>query len=156
MPNLDFCVFVLFLAGFLFKSSYFSKSKLCTRPLFRHFEINLDQLAGQPILWILPWGQSCGRQLYGSTTLQSWLSLKNIKSVLCKYKLVNNWSIPSMHTERKNTVRSHKHSFTPYPSLSPYRQTDRIQTEEQIHLLRVGWRNFFSSCAFVSVFGSGG
>ncbi len=26
------------------------------------------------------------------------------------------------------------------------------QTEEQIHLLRVGWRNFFSSCAVVSVF----
>ncbi len=28
--------------------------------------------------------------------------------------------------------------------------------EEQIHLLRMGWRNFFSSCAVVSVFGSGG
>ncbi len=25
----------------------------------------------------------------------------------------------------------------------------------QIHSLRVGWRNFFSSCGFVSVFGSG-
>ncbi len=24
------------------------------------------------------------------------------------------------------------------------------------HLLRVGWRNFFSSCAVVSVFGTGG
>ncbi len=34
-----------------------------------------------------------------------------------------------------------KHSFTPYPSLDPYRQT-----EKRIHLLRVGWRNFFSSC----------
>jgi hypothetical protein len=33
---------------------------------------------------------------------------------------VNNCSIPSMHTERKITIRSHKHSFTPYPSLSPY------------------------------------
>jgi hypothetical protein len=29
-------------------------------------------------------------------------------------------------------------------------------TEEQTHSLRVGWRNFFSSCAVVSVFGSGG
>jgi hypothetical protein len=29
--------------------------------------------------------------------------------------------------------------------------TDR-RTEEQIHSLRVGWRNFFSSCAVVSVF----
>jgi hypothetical protein len=29
-------------------------------------------------------------------------------------------------------------------------------TEEQIHLLCMGWRIFFSSCAVVSVFGSGG
>ena len=29
-------------------------------------------------------------------------------------------------------------------------------TEEQIHLLCKGWRNFFSSCAAVSVYGSGG
>jgi hypothetical protein len=36
-----------------------------------------------------------------------------------------NHSIPSMHDERKATVCSHKHSFTPYPSLSPYSQTDR-------------------------------
>ncbi len=45
------------------------------------------------------------------------------------------------------------------------RRTDR-QTEEQIHLLCVGWRNLptlrvglrnlFSSCAVVSVFGSSG
>ncbi len=27
-----------------------------------------------------------------------------------------------------------------------------LQTEEQIHLLRVGWRIFFSSCAVVSGF----
>ena len=33
---------------------------------------------------------------------------------------------------------------------------DRCQTEKRIHLLRVGWRNFFSSCAVVSVFCSGG
>ncbi len=47
--NLIFCVFVLFLARFLFQSSFFSKSRLCTRPLFNHFVLNLDQLAGQPI-----------------------------------------------------------------------------------------------------------
>ncbi len=29
-------------------------------------------------------------------------------------------------------------------------------TTSIIHSLRVGWRNFFSSCAVVSVFGSGG
>ncbi len=40
-------------------------------------------------------------------------------------------------------------------SLSPYSQTER-QTESQIHLLCVGWRNLFSSCAIVSVFCSGG
>jgi hypothetical protein len=27
-----------------------------------------------------------------------------------------------------------------------------LQMEEQIHLLHVGWRNFFSICAVVSVF----
>ncbi len=55
-----------------------------------------------------------------------------------------------MHPKRKITLCSHKHSFTPYPSLSPYRQTDR-QTERQIHSLRVGWRDFFFSCAVVVV-----
>jgi hypothetical protein len=35
---------------------------------------------------------------------------------------------------------SGKHSFTLYPTLDPYRWTDR-QTERRIHLLRVGWRN---------------
>ncbi len=44
-----------------------------------------------------------------------------------------------------------KNSFTPHPSLSSYSPTDGI-TERQIHTLRVGWRNFFSSCAVVSVF----
>ncbi len=36
-------------------------------------------------------------------------------------------------------------------SLSHYRQTERL-TKSQIHLLRVGWRNLFSSCAVVSFF----
>ena len=40
-------------------------------------------------------------------------------------------------------------------SLSLYSQTES-QIESQIHLLRVGWRNLFFSCAVVSVFGSGG
>ena len=38
-----------------------------------------------------------------------------------------------------------------YPSLSPYSQTES-QTETQIHSLRMGLRNLFSSCAVVSVF----
>ncbi len=40
-------------------------------------------------------------------------------------------------------------------SLSPYSQTER-RTECQIHSLCVGWRNLFSSCAVMSVFCSGG
>ncbi len=40
-------------------------------------------------------------------------------------------------------------------SLSPYWQTERY-TKKQIHSLRVGWKNLFSSCAVVSVFCSGG
>jgi hypothetical protein len=55
---------------------------------------------------------------------------KNIESFLCKWKLVNNRSIPAMHAERKITVHSHKHSFTPYPSLSPYSQTDGMTDGE--------------------------
>ncbi len=62
---------------------------------------------------------------------------------------MDNCSIPSMHAKRKITIRSHKHSFTLYPSLSPYSPTDRMTDGEQIHLLRVGWRNLFSSCAVV-------
>ncbi len=55
--------------------------------------------------------------------------------------------------------------FTLFHSIPLLALKDR-QTEEQIHLLRVGWRNLptlrvgwsnlFSSCTVVSVFGSGG
>ncbi len=55
---------------------------------------------------------------------------------------MNNHSIPSTHAERKITNLSDYHSFTPYPSLSPYSPIDGI-TEEQIHSLRMGWKNFF-------------
>ncbi len=84
--------------------------------------------------------------LYGSTTSLSRLFLKNIKSSLYNQILVNNCSITSMHAKRKITICSHKHSFTLYPSLSPYSQTDRMTDGERIHSLRVGLRNFFSSC----------
>ncbi len=49
---------------------------------------------------------------------------------------MNNHSIPSMHAERQITDLSVKHSFTLYPSFSPYGQTES-QTEEQIN---PGWR----------------
>jgi hypothetical protein len=68
---------------------------------------------------------------------------------------MNNRSIPSMHAERQITDLFVKHSFTLYPSLSSYGQTESL-TEGQIHSLRVGWRKFFSSCDVVSVLVSGG
>ncbi len=40
---------------------------------------------------------------YGSTTLQSQSFLQNLKKFLCKYKIVNKRSIPSMHAKRKFT-----------------------------------------------------
>ncbi len=59
-----------------------------------------------------------------STALQSRSFLKNIENFLCKQKIVNTCSIPSTHAKRKFTVHSHSHSFTPYPSLSPYSWTE--------------------------------
>jgi hypothetical protein len=47
-----------------------------------------------------------------------------------------------MHAERQITDLSVKHSFTLYPSISPYLQTES-RTEERIHSLHVGWRIFF-------------
>jgi hypothetical protein len=68
------------------------------------------------------------------------------------YELVNNHSIPSMHTERKITVCSHKHSFTLYPSLSLYSQTDRQTDGETNTLAAHGLEELYSSYAVVSVF----
>ncbi len=61
---------------------------------------------------------------------------------------MNNRSIPSTYAVKKITNLSDEHSFTLHPSLSPYSRTE-LGTEEQIHLLCVGWRNLFSSCAVV-------
>ena len=84
-----------------------------------------------------------------SPTFQLRSFLKNIKNFLCKQEIVNNCIIPSMHAEKQITDLSVKHSFTLYPSLSSYSQTEP-QTEEQIHSLCVGWRKLFSSFAVVS------
>ncbi len=48
---------------------------------------------------------------------------------------MNNPTIPSTHTERQITDLSVKHSFTPYPSLSPHGRTE-LQTEGRIN---PGW-----------------
>ena len=57
-----------------------------------------------------------------------------------------------MHTERKITVCSHRHSFTPYPSLSRYKQADRITNRVMNTLAARGLEELFSSCDVVSVF----
>ncbi len=66
---------------------------------------------------------------------------------------MNNCNIPSTHAVRKITVCSHKHSFTPYPSLSPYRQMDRM-TDRGTNTLAVRGLEepFFQLCCCVSVF----
>ncbi len=65
---------------------------------------------------------------------------------------MNNRSIPSTHCERKITFRSHKHSFTPYPSLSPYSPMDGQRDRGMNTLAARGLEELFSSCAVVSVF----
>ncbi len=60
---------------------------------------------------------------------------------------MNDRSIPSTHAERKITICSHKHSFTPYPSLSPYSWTDRITDRETNTLAVHGLEGlFFQLC----------
>ncbi len=66
---------------------------------------------------------------------------------------MNNHSIPSTHAEMKITISSHKHSFTPYPSLSPYSQTDKITESEMNTLAARGLEElFFQVCRCVSFF----
>ncbi len=55
---------------------------------------------------------------------------------------MNNCNIPSTHAEIQINDLSVKHSFTLYPSLSPYSQMELL-TEIQIHSLCSDWRNFF-------------
>jgi hypothetical protein len=69
---------------------------------------------------------------------------------------VNNHTTPSTHAERKITDLSHKYSFTLYPSLSHYSQTDRMTDGGTNTLTACGLEGLFSSCAVLSVFGFGG
>ncbi len=70
-------------------------------------------------------------------------------------KFMNNHSIPSTHAERKITFHSHKHSFTPYPSLSPYWQTER-QTENEYTCYAWAGGTFFPVVLLCQFFGCGG
>jgi hypothetical protein len=61
-----------------------------------------------------------------------------------------------MHAERKITVHSYKNSFTPYPSLSPYRETDRMTDGGKNTLAARGLEElFFQLCCCVSFLVSG-
>ena len=94
--------------------------------------------------------------LYGSTIIQTRLFLKNIenfvwlpKQYLLGFSILEKQfaNIPDRgFLFLRNTLLLY--------SLDPYSRTE-LRTEKGIHSLRVGWRNFFSSCAVVSVFGSG-
>ncbi len=66
---------------------------------------------------------------------------------------MNNCSIPSTHAERKITVHSHIHSFTPYPSVSAYRWTDGMTDRGTNTLAVCGLEELvFQLCCCVSFF----
>ncbi len=95
--------------------------------------------------------------LYGSTIIQPRLFLKNIKNFAWfpKQFLLGFFILDKQLADIPDRgFLFLRNTFLLY-SLSPHGWTES-QTETQINLLRVGWRNFFYSCAVVSVFGSGG
>ncbi len=85
------------------------------------------------------------------TGLQSRSFLKNIENCLCMQKLVINHSIPSMHAKKKNY---RLFSQTLFYSIS---LSQPLWMDREMNTLAVrGLEEHFSSCAVVSVFGSGG
>ncbi len=95
--------------------------------------------------------------LYASTTIQSWLFLKNIENFVWfpKQYLLGFFILEKQQANIPDRGFLFLRNTLLLYSLSPYSQTESL-TEKRIHLLCMGWRNFFSSCAVVSVFGSGG
>ncbi len=82
--------------------------------------------------------------LCGSTTIQSWLFLKNIKNFVWfpKQYLLGFFILEKQLANIPDRgFLFLRNTLLLYP-LSPYSRTER-QTEKQIHSLRVGWRNFF-------------
>jgi hypothetical protein len=68
-------------------------------------------------------------------------------------RLVSREGSPSLLEVRHTHTHTHTHTLLLHiPLLALTDGWTEGQTERQIHLLRVGWRNFFSSCAVVSVF----
>ncbi len=95
--------------------------------------------------------------LYWSTTIQSQLFLKNIEIFVWfpKLYLLGFFILEKQLANIPDRGLLFLHNTLLLYSLSPYWRTEWL-TETQIHSLRVGWRNLFSSCAVVSVFCSGG
>jgi hypothetical protein len=95
--------------------------------------------------------------LYGSTTIESWLFLKNITNFVWfpKQYLLGSFILEKQLTNIPDRGFLFLRNALLLYSLSHYSQTEWL-SESQIHLLRVGWRNLFFSCALVSVFCSGG
>ncbi len=91
--------------------------------------------------------------LYGSTTIQSWLFLKKYR----EFCLISKTILIGFLYFREIFDRGFLflHNTLLLFSLSLHWWTES-HTETQIHLLCVGWRNLFSSCAIVSVFCSRG
>ncbi len=83
--------------------------------------------------------------------LQSFL--KNIKNILCKWKIVNNRIMPSMHAVREITNLSNQHSFTQSEML-PTCQRHVVPTQDVAPILarwvRVADTRFKMSGPFVS------
>ncbi len=103
------------------------------------------------------WKDQLFLALYVSTIIQSQLFLKNIKNFAWfpKQYLLGFFILEKQLANILDRGLLFLCNTLLLYSLSPYWQTES-QTETQIHSLRVGWRNFFCSCAVVSVFGSGG
>ncbi len=95
--------------------------------------------------------------LYGSTAIQTQLFLKNIANFVWfpKQYLLGVLILEKQHANIPGRGFLFLRNTLLLYSLSPYSQTERWM-ESQIHSLRIGWRNLFSSCAVVSVFCSGG
>jgi hypothetical protein len=90
--------------------------------------------------------------LYGSTTIESWLFLKNIENFVWfpKQYLLGFFTLEKQLANIPDRGFLFLYITLLLYSLSPYWRTEWL-TETQIHLLCLGWRNLFSSCAVCCV-----
>ncbi len=92
-----------------------------------------------------------------STALQSWWFLKKYLELSVKVEKVNDCSIPSTHAEEKLPIFLLNTLILHIPLLALTYPLTEKQTEKQIHLLRMGWKNFFSVvllCQFLVLAGN--